>query len=137
MDGVVEEVVEKLLAQLLLDIVGEGVGVQGVVPEGICGYMALDSIVCWGEEGAAVEAVEGGDEAGTLEEAEEGGVVWVGGEGVNEGGSGRGGPGCLRGSQGGRDEQDGEGQRWPETHGVAESSRVGSGRVESRVRDCE
>lgn len=26
LDGVVEEVVEKLLAQLLLDIVGEGVG---------------------------------------------------------------------------------------------------------------
>lgn len=77
--------------------------------------MALDSIVCWGEEGATVEAVEGGDEASALEEAQEGGVVWVGGEGVYESGSvGR--PGCLRNSKSRRDEEDGEGQRWPETH---------------------
>jgi hypothetical protein len=87
-DGVVEEVVEELLAQLLLDIVGEekrGV-VEKIVPEMICSKMALNGVVCGCEEGAAIETVEGGDETGALEEAQQRSVVGVGGEGVDKGG---------------------------------------------------
>jgi hypothetical protein len=37
--------------------------------------VTLDGVVSGCEEGAAVEPVQGGDEAGALEEFEEGGVV--------------------------------------------------------------
>lgn len=85
--GVVEEVVEELLTEFFLDIVWEEV--WGVVeygePEGVCGSVAMDGVVCGGKEGGGVEAVDGGDEAGALEQVDEGLVVRVSVEEIGDG----------------------------------------------------
>ena len=85
--GVVEEVVEELLAEFFLDIVCEEVWrvLERGLPEGVCGSVAVDGVVCGGKEGGGVEAVDGGDEAGALEQVDEGLVVRVGIEEVRDG----------------------------------------------------
>jgi hypothetical protein len=79
-DGVVEEVVENILAEFDLSVVCKLVS-QCSAP----GWIAVDCTVCWCEEGGAVEFVEGRDETSALEEPEERGVIFVGVEGVDEG----------------------------------------------------
>lgn len=80
--------IEELLTELLLDIIGddEVVVVEDGRPER--GGVSFDSVIGGGEKGASVEFVEGWDETGACEELEKRLKVFVCTEGIDEGGRG-------------------------------------------------
>lgn len=92
----IEHMIEELLAELFVDVVGED---EGVV-EGVCPKIVFaDGVIGGGEESSCGKSVEGGDETRALEETEEGLVVGVCAEDVGDG---------RRESEGGAGEKGGE-----------------------------
>lgn len=53
-DGVVEEMVEELLAKFVLNVVVEGFGVKSVMPERVSEGMSLYCVIGWSKEGRVV-----------------------------------------------------------------------------------
>jgi hypothetical protein len=87
-ERVVEQVVKKLLSQLLPDIVGdqERVVVQNGPPELLVLGIALYSVICGSKQSASIETVEGGYQTSKLQEFEQRQVVWISAEDVDQSG---------------------------------------------------
>lgn len=71
--------VEKLLAELFLNIVGDykAIIVKNRCPKRRKLLAAVDGVICGSKEGGAIEAIECGDEASALEESKNAFKVFV------------------------------------------------------------
>lgn len=78
-EGIVEKVIEELLSELFLHVIGyERVRFgEETLPQWTLVGMTLDCIVGGCKEGAAVESIESRDETGPLEESNQEGIVMV------------------------------------------------------------